>query len=257
MLAKKVVGAGADIVLLHGWSMNSAVWAPILPALQQQYRVHCIDLPGHGFNRDYLPGDTLRAWSDAVREIMPPHAQIIAWSLGGLIALDLCASGYAARRLDLIASTACFVQRDDWRSAMRIEALDNFAHSLRTDHRKTMQDFLALQALGEPEMKDLIRQLGAALTAGGEPTLAALGAGLTILKSSDLRAVWQSLQCPVSCLLGEKDGIVPAKAAAALQALSAHSKVHVLPRSGHAPFISHPQACLDFWRATWTQKDVA
>ncbi|MBA3581169.1 MAG: pimeloyl-ACP methyl ester esterase BioH [Gammaproteobacteria bacterium] len=251
MLTKKVYGAGPDLVLLHGWSMNSAVWAPLLPLLQTRYRVHCVDLPGHGFNRHYLPGLTLRDWSQALREIIPENAQLLAWSLGGLVALDLCASGYSANRVDLIASTPCFVRRSDWPDAMREVALDNFATSLRTDYRKTMRDFLALQALGEEHIKILIQDLNTALTAGGEPSLEALTAGLHILRNSDVRAAWQNLQCPASCLLGEKDGIVPAKAALALQQLNAQANIYVVPRSGHAPFISHPQQCLDFWRSIW------
>ena len=41
-------GYGPDLVLVHGWGMNSAVWEPIVPGLSERFRLTIIELPGHG-----------------------------------------------------------------------------------------------------------------------------------------------------------------------------------------------------------------
>ncbi|MCP5077676.1 MAG: alpha/beta fold hydrolase, partial [Psychromonas sp.] len=44
----RVVGQGKDLVLLHGWGVNSAVWQPVVELLGKHFRLHLIDLPGFG-----------------------------------------------------------------------------------------------------------------------------------------------------------------------------------------------------------------
>ena len=41
-------GAGPPLVLLHGFAMHGGLFAPLLPALTPHFRVHVVDLPGHG-----------------------------------------------------------------------------------------------------------------------------------------------------------------------------------------------------------------
>ncbi len=42
------VGSGPPLVLLHGWAMHSGIWGPLVARLAQRFRVHAVDLPGHG-----------------------------------------------------------------------------------------------------------------------------------------------------------------------------------------------------------------
>ena len=44
-------GQGPDLILLHGWAMHSGIFAPLLAKLTAHFRVHCVDLPGHGQSR--------------------------------------------------------------------------------------------------------------------------------------------------------------------------------------------------------------
>jgi pimeloyl-[acyl-carrier protein] methyl ester esterase len=45
-------GQGSDLVLIHGWGMNGAVWQQLLPLLTPFYRVHWVDMPGYGHSHD-------------------------------------------------------------------------------------------------------------------------------------------------------------------------------------------------------------
>ena len=41
-------GAGPDLVLLHGWAMHSGIWRDVRERLARHFRLHLVDLPGHG-----------------------------------------------------------------------------------------------------------------------------------------------------------------------------------------------------------------
>ena len=79
-------GSGTDLVLVHGWAMHSGVFAPLVRELGPHFRLHLVDLPGHGFSRDdgasLDPGDCTRRIAKAV-----PRAIWLGWSLGGLVAM--------------------------------------------------------------------------------------------------------------------------------------------------------------------------
>ena len=45
-------GQGPDLVLLHGWGMNGAVWQQTVESLQPYFRVHVVDLPGYGHSAE-------------------------------------------------------------------------------------------------------------------------------------------------------------------------------------------------------------
>ncbi|MDX1266111.1 MAG: alpha/beta fold hydrolase, partial [Oceanisphaera sp.] len=44
-------GRGPDLVLLHGWGMNGAVWQGLAPRLEADFRLHLVDLPVFGHSR--------------------------------------------------------------------------------------------------------------------------------------------------------------------------------------------------------------
>jgi len=77
-------GKGSDLVLLHGWGMNSAVWEPVIDELDQHFTVTCVDLPGHGFSTLSDTENTgLDDWADAIAAVVPVNAIWLGWSLGG------------------------------------------------------------------------------------------------------------------------------------------------------------------------------
>ncbi len=43
-----VIGAGPDLVLVHGWPVDARTWRRIVPALAERFTCHLLDLPGAG-----------------------------------------------------------------------------------------------------------------------------------------------------------------------------------------------------------------
>ena len=98
----EVTGNGPDIVLLHGWAMHGGVFAPLVSRLQERFRLHVVDLPGHGGSRESDIPLTLADSAQAIARVVPSGALWCGWSLGGLIALHAAGHPYlrGSRRAD-------------------------------------------------------------------------------------------------------------------------------------------------------------
>jgi len=243
----KTQGSGPELVLLHGWGMNADVWDGVVPKLAKSHRVTAVDLPGHGRSGDADDDYSLSAQAQKVAEILPPNCILVGWSLGGLLALQLALDfPRRIKALVLVASSPRFVRADDWPDAMQAEVLQGFAGELQTDFKKTINRFLAIQALGSEHAREELRLLRERVFAHGEPEPKALASGLDILMTADFRARLSQLQCPTLLISGERDTLFPVAAARHTQALIADARLSVIRGAGHAPFLSHPE---DFVRA--------
>ena len=238
-------GEGTDLVLLHGWGMHSGIWHDLQQTLQEKYRVHQVDLPGHGRSQatvgDFdLPLLAEMIWQ-SVASRLQGQAFWLGWSLGGLAALQVALQQPAqVRALVLVASTPRFARADDWPHAMSSDLLEAFASQLGEDQQATLQRFLALQVKGSDEARELLRRLRRQVLDNAVLDPVALQSGLAILQQVDLRERLHELDAlPVLQLFGEYDMLVPPKSAADQAALFGNSHSVVIEGAGHAPFVSH------------------
>ena len=104
-------GQGIDIVMLHGWGMNHAVFSPLFEKLSN-YRVHYVDLPGFGHS-DAIDGE-LEAWCQHLIEQLPDNSIWLGWSLGGLIASKIALLyPTKVKALITVASSPCFLAKPE------------------------------------------------------------------------------------------------------------------------------------------------
>lgn len=239
------VGAGPPVVLLHGWGLHGGLFAPLLPSLARRFRVHAVDLPGHGHSAPVAPC-TLDALVDAVAA--PFHAErepltVLGWSLGGQVAMRwaMRESGRVAR-LALVATTPRFVATHDWLPAMGAETLARFGDELAVSWRLTMQRFLALQVHGSDEGRATLAALRHQLFARGDPAPGALAGALALLASSDLREGARTIAARSLVVSGERDLLAPAAAGEWLAAALPDARYVCIEGAAHAPFLSHRAA---------------
>lgn len=241
-------GQGTDLVLLHGWAMHGGIWpASLLHALEQNFRLHIVDLPGHGHSAALAEGFTLASVTGALSRYADTHlhgsACWLGWSLGGMLAANLAALHPHRRdKLVLVSSSLRFCKAEDWPYAMEADVLTLFAAQLRKDYRSTLSRFLALQFKGDAHAREGLRALREQLFARGEADITSLNEGLKILLNDDLRGQAGRISCPVQLIGGEYDSLTPAAALQRIAGEFAQAQVAIIKGAGHAPFISHAES---------------
>jgi pimeloyl-ACP methyl ester carboxylesterase len=99
------VGAGKNLMLLHGWTCDSHDWSWQLPVLEGKYRVVAVDLRGHGRSEvmpsgAYTPSDYVADIESLISTRYPGQKFILmGHSMGGQVAARL-----AAQRPDLVSA---------------------------------------------------------------------------------------------------------------------------------------------------------
>jgi pimeloyl-[acyl-carrier protein] methyl ester esterase len=243
-LYHRQLGAGPDLVLLHGWGMNGAVWEPLLPGLSAHFRLTIPELPGHGGSAPLASAD-LAQWAAACLAVAPPRAYWLGWSLGGQVALQAALSAaQRVRGLTLVAATPRFVQADDWDCAMPTGTFRQFAAALGDDPNATLMRFLGLQVSGAEHARETLRLLRAELTQRPPASRVGLEQGLALLLETDLRPRLAELACPTHWLFGGRDTLVPPTIRGRIREALPPATVDTIDGAGHAPFLSHPQESL-------------
>lgn len=86
-------GAGDDVVLIHGFTSNLAMWmfSKIVATLAAEFRVTCFDLRGHGFSEAPASGYTSAQMADDLKQLheklqLQP-ALLVGHSFGGVVAM--------------------------------------------------------------------------------------------------------------------------------------------------------------------------
>jgi len=267
-------GKGKPIVLVHGWAMHTGIWREFAKQLAQNYRVTCIDLPGHGRSEKIDPF-TLERISDELVNIIPPSPSFskgggeyascqiegngqappfekggaggicwLGWSMGATVVLDI-ADRYPERvsSLVLLAGNPSYTQTEQW-PGMDAGLLDDFAGHLNKNCQATLLRFLSLQVNGLPDRKALLKALKESVFECDAPDENTLQGGLKILKEADLRPVLSRLTIPVSVILGGLDTLVPVAVGQKMQQLLPSLELNVIDRAGHVPFLSHSRETL-------------
>ena len=101
------VGQGPTVVLLHSSGCSGRQWDGLMTALQSRYRLHAVDLHGHGSTPAWAGGQRMRLEDDMalvqplLTSATPVH--LVGHSYGGALALRL-----AALMPERIASVAVY-----------------------------------------------------------------------------------------------------------------------------------------------------
>ncbi|MCB1827427.1 MAG: alpha/beta fold hydrolase, partial [Coxiellaceae bacterium] len=191
-----------SLVLLHGWGFNAKVWGQFIPYLENNFTITALNL----FHTEPLNLETI---TQHVLKNTPEKAFYLGWSLGGLIAMNIAIHHpEKISKLVTIASTPKFIASDNW-PGMSNALLEKFYESLKTDYKKTLQQFIALQFYGSQTDRTVIQTLKKQLSNNEPPSVTMLSDTLDILKKTDLRNELKKITCPQFYLFGRYDTLVP------------------------------------------------
>ncbi|MGB0132746.1 pimeloyl-ACP methyl ester esterase BioH [Dokdonella sp.] len=236
----RVTGAGPDLVLIHGWAMHGGIFAPLAELLEQHFRLHLVDLPGHGHSREFESGSLDPGRLASAIAARTPPALWLGWSLGGLIALRAALDiPNQVPGLIEVASSPRFVRDDDWPHAVSAGIFREFGSALVEGFRPTIERFLALETLGSAHAQEELRNLKAHVFERGEPSVDALQEGLDVLEAFDARGELARLGMPSLWIAGRRDRLVT-PASMRWAATQCPSGEYLELPSAHAPFLSDP-----------------
>ncbi len=245
------IDSNKQILLIHGWGMNSGVWTDIAKSLESyypDYLIRSVDLPGYGKSTSY-PLKKLNGIynSQSLAQSLIPLLEkkqniIIAWSMGGLVAIELATIAEVnISQLIFVSSTPRFVQDNHWNYAVPASFFEDFYQSLLKDHQATLKRFLAIQAMGSSTARQDIKYLYTHLLKRGKANPESLQYGLKMLLKEDKRKqLSQITAIPIYLICGERDTLVHYRGQKQL-AEQKNVTLHKIPGAGHAPFISHPE----------------
>jgi pimeloyl-[acyl-carrier protein] methyl ester esterase len=246
-------GSGKPLIMLHGWSMSSVVFNEVASQLADNFRVLCPDLPGHG-QSDTLADCCLTELAESVIEwadLLGIHrADLLGWSLGGQVALQIAADAHlSVTKLLLVATTPRFCQTDDWPHGLPVTQVRALDRNLGRAYEKTMGDFFNLQFVDEDLPQERYRQILAfAVRTGTLPITDVARECLQVLSRADLRLLLAKVNQATLVIHGELDQIIPVSAGEYLAAHLPHAQLYRIPKVGHAPFFSRLDECLTKWQ---------
>ncbi|GAA0365479.1 hypothetical protein GCM10009541_04840 [Micromonospora gifhornensis] len=266
----RVDGAGPPVLLLHGIGRTLRDFTEQHDLLADRYRVHSVDLPGHGGSLPMAQPYTLPAlarfvgaYLDAAGVDEPVH--LVGNSLGGAVAM-----GYAVTRPTRVASLTLVASAGFGREvtlALRLLTLPGLGRLLLRPSRHTAGR--AERALFHDPTLASPERIGHALAVARHPYAARVvletARGLGTVRGirqpwrDDLLGRLAGLGLPTLVVWGDDDRILPPAHLAAARTLLPHARTRVFAGCGHLPQVERAEefseVVREFWATTpgWRQ----
>ena len=240
------------VILLHGFGSSLHTWEPWAQALQDDYRVVRLDLPGSGLSLAdpsgrYDDARTTELLVALMDRLGLASAVLVGNSIGGRIAWN-----FAAQHPDRVTKLV-LISPDGFASgAFRYgekPSVPFFAHVLRYVLPKSMIRSSVASAYGNPALltdETVDRYYDLMLAPGARDALISR-MEQTVLQ--DPVPTLRKIQLPVLLLWGEKDRLIPVSNAMDYSRELPQSEIVAFPELGHVPQEEAPTRSLQSIKA--------
>jgi pimeloyl-ACP methyl ester carboxylesterase len=163
-LSTLTMGAGPDVLLLHGLGGTKASFFDTAAFLSRSYRVHAIDLPGFGGSSKpatahYGARFAARAVLAAMDSLGIERAHLVGNSMGGRVAIEIgLTRPERVGALALLCPAVAFIRRD-WHPIVRVlrPELGVLPHSLGRERlERQFWGLFADRDLVDPSLADIL-----------------------------------------------------------------------------------------------------
>lgn len=251
-------GSGRPLVLIHGITLRSDIWAPQLRDLSDHFRVISVDLRGHGASIAGSAGYGIDRLADDLATLLETldlrEAIIVGHSMGAMATMSFCGD-----HPDVLAERVAGLVFVATRAHQVLPPyVDRLARNLvatgqrlldaggTLPARANVTTRLARLAFGDkpsPTAVNLVAEMGQAM----EPD--ALVGSLSGLLDHDARDAIAATRTPSMVVVGTRDLLTPVPAGRHLAHLLPDSDFVVLPRCGHQIMQERPDELAELLRA--------
>lgn len=227
------------MLLLTGWGATCKVWDPIIPALSNGCQINCLT---PSWLQDSQIESSLSNMGDYIEKLaatIKAPVNVVAWSMGGLIAI-LLATRFPAlvNSICFISSVPKFVNADNQNTGIDYQWFNKFVDQYQNSPAETLKKFLTLQVKNDSLARNCLRVLKDACDLNNY-NITECGYGLNLLQQLDLLKQLQSLKCKTLFIHGDSDAVVSLESAQYAASIS-NSPLVVIAQAGHVPHISRP-----------------
>ena len=223
-------------MLLHGWGVTNTVWEGLAEDLNSLYDIATPCLYSLARKtKDY----SFQSMAMQLNETMTHDCVVIAWSMGGLLAMRLAELTDKIKAIIFIASPPCFVNKEGWKNTIDGKTIIDLQRKLSSNPVAALEYFMGLIAHGEVSAKNMIRTIRKHIA--NEKNSAILSCWLTELLNHDQRNKFAALNIPTQIILGEYDILVCSQIEKQIKQLKPDTQCAVMKNCGHAPFVSQPE----------------
>lgn len=231
------------IVLLHGFPLDHAMWAPQIRALEAAgFRVIAPDLRGMGkAPATKGPGSMALYAEDVLRLVDRAGVRrfaLVGFSMGGYVAFEV-----ARRAGDRLTGLALVDTRADPDTEEARRGRSATIEKVRAEGPRVLADAMLPKLLSPAAPPALVEQVRATILAT-RPEGAVFALEAMAARPGSLETL-QKLARPVAVVVGERDEITPPTAARLMMQAAPSASFTIVPNAAHLTTLEAPDAVND------------
>ena len=236
-------GRGDTIVLLHGFTEDLRIWKQFSARLSKNYRVICIDLPGHGRSDCLAETHTMELLAESVSAVLK-HNQVktclmIGHSMGGYVSLAFASKYPRMLKGFGLFHSHCFADTPEDKKNRR-----RTIEVVKKDHFGFVSLFIP-GLFPEDVQKKFSKEIEFLKWCAREiPREGIIAAQKGMLVRKDQTELLKTTKLPVLFILGLKDAKAPVAKLWDMISLPAISESLILRDCGHMGYIEAPEITL-------------
>ncbi|MBU2590813.1 MAG: alpha/beta hydrolase [Nitrospinae bacterium] len=238
-------GEGKPIIFIHGWCMNSLVWAWQIAHFSKTNLAIAIDLRGHGLSQDAAGPYTIDSMADdlnlLVETLGVKSPIIVGWSMGTMVALNYIANfKNDIAGIVLVGGTLSFLRAAEFPHGRHPAMVKRLSENMERDYKNYIPLFCrgffeTKEKIGLEEEEAISELL---LNNLFPPPFEVAKETLKELCDWRIPEKLSALRIPALMIHGEVDNIASVESALELHRIIPESELKVFEKSGHAPFLT-------------------
>lgn len=234
-------GDAPAVLLLHGFPLSSAMWAPQLQALGDRHRLIAPDLPGFGGSDSPADPDAWRMgdYGDAAKALLDflgiASAVVVGHSMGGYVAFSLIRRYPDRVRALVLQDTRAGADSQETFATREEQQREVRAAGTAALRPRLLQKLLAPKNFGDPSLESSV------LSLMDHPVSGYVAALEAMKHRPDSTPTLSRIRVPTLVVVGAEDVLTPPSVARAMQAAIPGARLAEVPGAGHLANLEEPE----------------